>query len=59
MMLLVVMLFLNVLVYEQIDIFVSRQAHGHLIDCIPKRVLNNVFISSLLETIVPVMLRGR
>ena len=58
MMLLIVMLPLDVLVYEQLDVFVSRQAHRHLIDCIPKCALNNVFISALLETIVPILLRG-
>ena len=58
-MLLVVMLLLDVLVYEQLDVFLSRQAHRHLIDCIPKRALNGVFISTLLETILPVLLRGK
>lgn len=58
-MFLVVMLLLDVLVYEQLDVFVSRQAHKHLIDCIPKHALNSVFVSSLLETIVLVLLRGR
>lgn len=59
MMLFSVMLLLDVLVYEQFDVFVSRQSHRHLIDCIPKHALNGVFIFSLLETIVPVLLRGR
>src|SRR5699024_6928212 len=51
--------YLDVLVYEQLDVFMGRQVHGHLIDCIPKRALNGVFVSSLLETIVPILLRGR
>jgi len=59
MMLLTVMLPLDVLVYEQLDVSVSRQAHRHLIDCIPKRALNGVLIFALLETIVPILLRGR
>ncbi len=59
MMLLIVMLLLDVLVHEQLDVLVSRYAHGHLIDYIPKHALNSVFISALLETIVPVLMRGR
>ena len=62
MMLLSVMLllsYLDVLVYEQIDVFVGKKVHGHLIDCIPKCALNNVFVSALLEIIVLVLLRGR
>ena len=49
MMMLIVMLLLDVLVYEQIDVFVSKQTHRHLINCISKLALNNVFISALLE----------
>jgi len=59
MIMLIVMLPLDVLVYEQLDFFVSRQAHRHLIDCIPKCALNCVFISTLLEAIVPILLRGK
>ena len=59
MMLLTVMLPLDVLVYEQLNVFVSRQAHRHLIDCIPKHALNGVLAFALLETIVRVLLRGR
>ena len=62
MMVLMVMLllsYLDVVVYEQLDVFVSRQAHRHLIDCIPKHALNYVFVSALLEAIVPILLRGR
>ena len=62
MMLLTVMLLLSypdVLIYEQLDVFVGRQVHGHLIDWISKCALNVVFISTLLETIVPILLRGR
>ena len=51
--------YLHVLVYEQIDVFVGRQVHRDLIDCIPKCALNDAFLSALLETIVPVLLRGR
>lgn len=61
-MLLVVMLllsYLDVLIYEQLDVSMGRQVHRHLIDCIPKCALNSVFISSLLETIVPILLRGK
>ena len=53
------MLLLDVLVYEQPDVFVGRQFHGHLIDCILKCAMNNVFMSSLLETIVPILLRDK
>lgn len=62
MVMLVVMLmssYLDVLAYEQLDVFVGRQVHIHLIDCIPKCALNGVFDSALLETIVPVLLRGK
>ena len=41
--------YLDVLVYEQLDVFVGRQVHGHLIDYILKCALNNVFISALVE----------
>ena len=51
--------YLDVLVYEQLDVFMGRQVHGHLIDCIPKCAMNGVFVSDLLETIVPILLRGR
>lgn len=62
MMLLFVMLmlsYLDVLVYEQLDIFVSRQAHRHLINCISRSTLNGVFNIALFETIAPALLRGR
>ena len=61
MVLLALMLFLSyldVLVYEQLDVFVGRQVKRHLIDCIPKCALNGVFDSALLETIVPILLRS-
>ena len=51
--------YLEFLVYKQLDVFVSRQAHRYLIDYIPKRALNGVLVSVLLETIVPILLRGR
>jgi len=51
--------YLDILVYEQLDIFMSRQSYRHLIDCISKCSLNGVFDSTLLETIVPAPLRGR
>ena len=54
-----VLSYLDVLVYEKLDVFVGRQVHRHLTDCIPKCALNSVFISILLETIVPILLRGR
>ena len=59
MMLLAMMLSLDVLAYKQLDVFVSRKAHRHLIDCIPKHALNGFLVSNLLETILPVLLRGR
>ena len=59
MMLLVVMLMLDVLSHEQLNVFMIRKAHGRLIDYIPKHALNGIFISALLEAIVPVLLRGR
>lgn len=62
MFLLVVMLlpsYLDVLVYEQLDVFMGRQVHRHLIEYIPKCALNGFFDSALLETIVPVLLRLR
>lgn len=61
MVLLVVMMFSSYIVvifYEQLDVFVGRQVHRHLIDCIPKRALNIVFDSALIEMIVPMLLRG-
>lgn len=61
-MLLIAMLllsYLDVLVYEKLDVFVGRQVHRHLIDYIPKCALNSVFVSTLMETIVPILLRGR
>ena len=51
--------YLDVLVYEQLDVFVGRKVHGHLIECIPKCALDGVFASALLETIVLVLLRDR
>jgi len=60
-MLLAVMLllsYLDVLVYKQLDIFVSRQAHRHLIDYISRCALNGVFNSAFLETIVLALMRG-
>jgi len=53
------LLYLDVLVYEQLDVFVGRQVHRHLIDCIPNCALNNVFVSDLLETVVLVLMRGK
>lgn len=51
--------YLDIVVYEQLDAFVGRQVLRHLIECIPKCALNSVFDSTLLETIVPILLRGR
>ena len=51
--------YLDVLVYEQLDVFVSRKSHKHLIDYIPKCALNSVFIFALLETIVLMFVRGK
>ena len=50
--------YLDVLVYKQLDVFVGRQAHRYLIDCIPECAQNIVFNSTLLDTIVHVLLRG-
>jgi len=49
---------LGTLVHEQLDVFVDRQVHRHLINCIPSCTRNGVFDSTLLEPIVP-MLLGR
>ena len=51
--------YLDVLVYEQLDVFVGRNVHRRLIDFIPKCALNGVFKYTLLETMVPMMLRGK
>lgn len=59
MMLFFMMMSLDVVVYEQLDVFVSRQAHIHLIDCIHKRALNSVLVSVILKTIVLVLVRGK
>lgn len=50
---------LHILVHEQIDVFINRQVHRHLINFIPIRALNVVFDSALLKAIVPMLLRGR
>lgn len=49
----------DILVHEQLDVFIDRQVHRHLIDYIPKCALNGVFDSALLESIVPMLLRGK
>lgn len=62
MVLLAVMLlpyYIDVLVDEQLDVFMGRKVHRHLIECIPKCALNDVFNSSFLEAIVPVLLRDK
>jgi len=62
MMLLTVMFllsYLKVLVYEQLDVFMGRKVHRHLINYITKCALNGVFVFALLETIVPVLIRGK
>ena len=51
--------YLDILVHEKLDVFVSRKVNRHLIDYIPKRALNGVFISALLETTILVLLGGR
>jgi len=51
--------YLDILVYEQLDVFIDRQVHRHLIECIPSCTLNSVFETALLGAIVPVLLRGR
>ena len=51
--------YLDILVYKQLDVFMDRRVHRHLIDCISSCTLNSVFDSTLLESIVPVLLRGR
>lgn len=50
---------LDILVYEQLDVFIDREVHRHLIDCISSCALNGVFGSALLVAIVPVLVRGR
>ena len=62
MMLLVMMFslsYLDVLVYEKLDVFVGRQVLKHLIEYIPKCAMRDVFYSALLEAIVPMLLRDR
>ena len=48
---------LDILVHEQLDVFIDRQVHKHLISYIPSCALNGVFDSALLEAIVPMLLR--
>ena len=50
--------YLDVLVYEQLDVFVGMQVHRYLIECNRKCALNGVFVSALLETIVTILVRG-
>lgn len=50
---------IDILVHEQLDVFIDKQFHRHLIDCILSCALNGVFDSALLEAIVLVLLRGR
>jgi len=55
----VVSIDLDILVHEQLDVFVDRQFHRHLINCIPSCALNSVFDSALLEVIVLVLLKDK
>ena len=48
-----------ILFNEQLDVFMDRQVHRHLTNCIPSCALNNVFDSALLKAIVLVLLRDR
>ena len=48
---------LDILVHEQLDVFVDKHVHRHLADCIPSCALNNVFDFALLKAIVLVLLR--
>lgn len=50
---------LDILVHEQHDVFIDREVHGHLIDCIPSCAPNGAFDSALMEVDVPMLLRGR
>jgi len=50
---------LYILFHEQLNLFMDRKVHRHLIDYIPSCALNDSFDSALLEAIVPVLLRGR
>ena len=50
---------LDILALEQLNVFIDRQVHRHSINGIPTCALNGVFGSTLLEVIVPMMLRGR
>ena len=52
-------IYLDIIVHEKIDVFMDRQVHRHLIDCVLSCTLNGVFDSALLEDIVPVLLGGR
>ena len=53
----VVSIHLDILVHEQLDVFLDRQVHRHLTNCIPSCSLNNVFESALLEYVLLVRLR--
>lgn len=55
----VVSIHLDIIVHEQLVVFLDRQVHRHLIDYIPSCALNGVLDSALLETIVPFLLGGR
>lgn len=58
--LLMVLLFhLDIFFHEQLDVFIDRQVNGHLINFIPSCAPNGVFDSSLLEVVVPMLLRGK
>lgn len=62
MVLLVVMLLpfhLHILFHEQLYVFIDREVHTHLIECIPSCAFNDIFDSTLLEAIIPVLLRGK
>lgn len=62
MLLLLIVMFLpfqlDILLHEQLDVFIDKKFHRHLIDNIPKCALNSGFNVSLLEAIVAVLLRG-
>ena len=51
--------YLDVVFYEQLDIFMSRQAHRNLIVYISRCALNGVFDFALFKTIIHALLRGR
>ncbi len=49
---------IDILFREELDVFIDRQVHNHLIDCIPNCALNYVIDSTLMEANVAMLLRS-